>query len=97
MNTNKAKARFVVIYPMLVILIAAASIWGLAFSGATLAWAGALLTVLPFIALYLRATRSGSLARTSHRLPVLSAATVTGGGMAIYGYLQAGPDGSNVL
>ena len=92
MTTNKAKALFVVIYPMLVILIAAGSIWGLAFSGAAMAWAGALLTVLPFIGLYIRATKSGSLARTSHRLPVLSAITLLGGAIAVYGYVMAGPE-----
>jgi peroxiredoxin len=94
MTSNKAKALFVVIYPMLVVLIAAGSIWGLAFSGAAMAWAGALLTVLPFIGLYLRATRSGSLARTSHRLPLLSAITLLGGAVAVYGYAINGPDAS---
>jgi peroxiredoxin len=91
MNSNKAKARFVVLYPVVVLLIAAGGVAGLVFSEAMVAWSGALLTVAPFIGLYVRATRSPRLARTSHRLPVLTILTALGGAVAIYGYMLAGP------
>jgi peroxiredoxin len=92
MNSSKAKSRFVMLYPLLVLVIAAGGIAGLVFSDAGVAWAGALLTVAPFIGLYIRATRSGRLARTSHRLPVLTVLTAAGGAVAVYGYVLAGPD-----
>lgn len=94
MNINKAKSVFVLAYPILVLLITGGSIVGMSFAGARIAWAGALLTVLPFIGLYIRATKSGSLARTSHRLPLLSAITLLGGAVAVYGYVIDGPDAS---
>lgn len=90
MNINKAKSLFVIVYPILVLLIAGGAIAGMIFSGVRMAWGGALLTVLPFVGLYVRATRSGSLARTSRRLPVLSAMTLLGGAVAVYGFVMAG-------
>jgi len=90
MTPNRLKALFVTLYPPLVIVIGVASIAGLVFSGARTAWAGALLTVLPFVGLYLRATLSQNLARTSHSLPLLSLLTVGGGAVAIYGFWHTG-------
>lgn len=86
MTPNRLKALFVAIYPPLVVVIAAASIAGLALSDSRLVWAGALLTVMPFAGLYLRATVSRKLARTSRALPLLSAVTLAGVILALYGF-----------
>ncbi|MFN2168211.1 MAG: peroxiredoxin family protein, partial [Anaerolineae bacterium] len=63
-------------------------LWMLVAGGHRLAWAGALLTVLPFIGLYLRAVTSDTLARTSHSLPVLSALTLAGVALAAWAALS---------
>jgi peroxiredoxin len=82
---NRLKSIFVLVYPLCVVAIAAASVVALAARGLDLAWLGALLTVAPFIGLYLRAVTARKLARTSHRLPVLSAITLAGLALAAYG------------
>lgn len=90
MTPNRPKALFVAIYPPLVIAIAAGSIAGLVLSHHRVVWAGALLTVIPFAGLYLRATVSRTLARTSRGLPLLSMLTVAGCVLAIYGFWRHG-------
>lgn len=87
---NRIKSLFILVYPFLAAAIALAAVMALAAGGPDLAWAGALLSVLPFIGLYVRAAGSRRLARTSHRLPALSALTLTGLGLALYGVLGAG-------
>jgi peroxiredoxin len=87
---NRLKSLFVVWYPLLVVIIALAATAALLMRGLELAWLGALLTVLPFIGLYIRAVTAKKMARTSHRLPVLSAITIAGVGLAIYGWWQNG-------
>jgi peroxiredoxin len=92
MTPDRLKALFVAIYPPLVIAIAAGSIAGLALSDYRLVWAGALLTVIPFAGLYIRANVSRTLARTSRGLPLLSVVTAAGGVLAIYGFWRQGHD-----
>lgn len=86
-NMNRLKSLFVAVYPFMTAAIALAAVLALALGGWDPAWAGALLSVLPFIGLYLRAMGSHRLARTSHRLPVLSLLTLAGLGLALYGAL----------
>ena len=75
---------------MLVLLaVGAGSVAGLLLSDVPVAWAGALLTVLPFVVLYLRVTRSQSIARTSARLPVACVLTLAGAGIAAWGVLSS--------
>ncbi len=90
MTSNRLKSIFVTLYPLLVIVISVGAIAGLVFSDAAIAWAGALLTVAPFVGLYVRATLSQTLARTSHSLPLLSLLTVAGGAVAVYGFWDSG-------
>lgn len=97
MTANRLKALFIAVYPPVILLVGIASLAGLAFSGLKTAWAGVLLTVIPFIGLFLRATLSQGLARTSHSLPLLSAATLAGGVLAAYGSWGAGPSAVPVL
>ena len=87
---NRLKSLFVVWYPLLVIVIALGATAALLARGFDVAWLGALLTVLPFIGLYIRAVTAKKMARTSHRLPVLSAVTLAGVGLAFYGWSQNG-------
>ena len=87
---RNAKSLFILAYPVAVLLIAAWSAWELATGGASLLWGGALLTALPFIGLYIRAVTSETLARTTHSLPLLSALTLAGGGMAVWGFVESG-------
>ncbi len=82
---RKAKSIFILWYPLVVIAVAGISLWMLVAGGSRFAWGGALLTVLPFIGLYVRAVTSDTLARTSHSLPVLSALTLAGVGLAAWG------------
>jgi peroxiredoxin len=89
---RKAKSVFILLYPLAVLIIAAWSGWMLAVGASPLLWGGAMLTVLPFIGLYVRAVSSESLARTTHSLPVLSALTVTGAGLAVWGFVDSGLD-----
>jgi peroxiredoxin len=90
MTQNRLKSIFVALYPPLVIVIGVASIAGMMFSDQGMAWAGALLTVVPFVGLYLRATMSQTLARTSRSLPLLSLLTMAGGALAAYSFWQSG-------
>jgi len=87
---NRLKSIFVSAYALLVLLIAAASIVVLVRDGVDLTWLGALVTVLPFIGLFLRAVTSRHLTRTSHKLPVLTALTTLGGVLAAYGFWSSG-------
>lgn len=88
--SNRLKSVFIAVYLPLVILIGVSSIFGLVFSPAKIAWAGAGLTVLPFVGLFLRATLSRTLARTSRNLPLLSLVAVAGGVLAVYGFWRSG-------
>ena len=85
---RNAKSMFILAYPLAVLLIAGWSAWELATGGPVLSWGGALLTVIPFIGLYIRAVTSETLARTTHSLPVLSALTLAGGAMAAWGFVD---------
>lgn len=87
---NRLKSLFVLWYPLLVVIIAVAAIAAIVLRGPDPTWIGALLTVLPFIGLYLRAVTATKLARTSHRLPLLSAVTLFGAGLAAWGYFFEG-------
>jgi len=95
---RNAKSIFILAYPLAVLLIAGWSAWELATGGRALSWGGALLTVLPFIGLYIRAVTSETLARTTHSLPVLSALTLAGGAMAAWGFVDGdGRDGAALV
>jgi peroxiredoxin len=87
---NRLKSIFVLWYPIAVLLILASAVITMVVRGPDLAWSGALLTTLPFIGLYIRATTSRSLARTSHSLPILVLLTLAGGVLAAYGYWRSG-------
>jgi peroxiredoxin len=89
---RKAKSVFILLYPLAVLIIAVWSGWMLAIGAPPLLWGGAMLTVLPFIGLYVRAVTSDTLARTTHSLPVLSALTVAGAGLAVWGFVDSGLD-----
>ena len=90
MPVNRLKSLFVIWYPLAVILIVLASAASMIIQGPSLAWAGPLLTALPFIGLYLRAVTSKTMARTSHSLPLLVLVTAAGGVLAAYGYWRGG-------
>jgi peroxiredoxin len=92
---NRVKSIFILVYPVIVVGIATAALVMLFVRDADVAWLGALVSVLPFIGLYIRAVTARKLARTSHRLPVLSAITLAGGGLALYGFVQS--DGASWL
>lgn len=87
---NRLKSIFVLWYPIAVLVILASAVITMVVRGPDLAWSGALLTTLPFIGLYIRATTSRSLARTSHSLPILVLLTLAGGVLAAYGYWRSG-------
>lgn len=87
---NRLKSIFVLWYPVAVLLIVASAGLSMILRGPDLAWSGALLTALPFLGLYIRATTSRTLARTSHSLPILALLTLAGGVLAAYGYWQGG-------
>ena len=55
---NRLKSIFVLWYPIAVLLILASAVITMVVRGPDLAWSGALLTTLPFIGLYIRATTS---------------------------------------
>jgi peroxiredoxin len=86
MQTNRLKSLFVSFYMLVVVLVLLGSALGLITSEFRVAWAGALMTVLPFIGLYAYSVTSKSLARTSPRLPLVSTLTIAGGFVTIYGY-----------
>ncbi|MDH3915038.1 MAG: peroxiredoxin family protein [Chromatiales bacterium] len=86
MQTNRLKSVFVTIYMLVVVVVLLGSVVGLVISDFRLAWAGALMTVLPFMGLYAYSVTSKSLARTSPRLPLVSTLTIAGGLVTIYGY-----------
>lgn len=90
-GVRKLKSVFILCYPAAVVIIGLWSGWRLATGDAKLAWAGTLLTVLPFAGLYIRATTADTLARSSHNLPVLSLLTAAGVALALWGTLAA-PD-----
>lgn len=90
-STNRLKSIFVAVYSIAVVVVAVGSVLGVLFSDYPVAWAGALLTVLPFLTLYIRATRTGSLARTSRYLPVASAITLGGLAVSIIGASKGQP------
>ena len=77
-TVNKLKSIFVLWYPVSVLAIVVSAAISMIVQGPNLAWSGALLTALPFLGLYIRATTSRTLARTSHSLPILSLLTVAG-------------------
>ena len=77
MQTNRLKSLFVSFYMLVVVLVLLGSALGLITSEFRVAWAGALMTVLPFIGLYAYSVTSKSLARTSPRLPLVSTLTMT--------------------
>ena len=87
---NRLKSVFVLWYPVAVVLIVLSAVVALLTGGPDIAWFGALLTALPFVGLYIRATTSRSLARTSHNLPLLVVITLAGAGLAGYGYWRGG-------
>lgn len=87
---RRARSIFILLYPLAALGIALVSAWRLARGGDPWAWAGALLTVLPFIGLYVRAVTSDTLARTTHSLPVLSALTLGGLGLAAWAFAEDG-------
>ena len=87
---NRLKSWFILWYPLTVLVIGLLSIAMIVQRGLASAWVGTLLSVLPFVGLYLRATFSKHMARTSHRLPVLTLITALGGLWAAYRYIQGG-------
>lgn len=85
---NRLKSIFVSVYALLAMIIAVVSTVVLLRDGLELTWVGALVSVLPFIGLFVRAVTSRRLTRTSHSLPVLTAITVIGGAIAGYGFVS---------
>jgi len=90
MTSNRLKAIFVAVYPPLIVVIGLGAIAGLILSDARTGWMGALLTVLPFIVLFVRATLNKDMPRTSRSLPVASMLTAAGGALAAYGLWRDG-------
>ena len=90
---NRLKSIFVLIYPIVAGLIAVAAVIALAVGGPDPAWLGALVTVLPFLGLYVRAVKSANFARTSRHLPVLVAITLAGLALTAWGVARAGGGG----
>lgn len=88
-GSNRLKSIFVAVYMIVVLAVGVGSVAGLLLSDFPVAWAGALLTVLPFVLLYLRVTRSRTIARTSPRLPVACAVTLAGAGLAAWVFLSS--------
>ena len=89
-SMNRIKGIFILAYPALVIVIALVAITMIVDRGPVLSWIGALVTVLPFLGLQIRAKSSKKLARTSHRLPILSSLTLAGAVLSAYGFMHEG-------
>jgi peroxiredoxin len=87
---NRLKSIFVLVYPVVVVAIAAAAVVALVARGMDLAWLGALVAVLPFIGLYIHAVTARRMARMGPRLPILSTITLFGLALAAYGFWTAG-------
>jgi peroxiredoxin len=84
---QKLKPVFIGIYPLVAAATTVAALVMLASGHWSRVWLGALLAATPFVGLFIRAVTSRSMARTSHSLPLLAAATAAGGGIALWGYL----------
>ncbi len=87
---QKWKPVFIGIYPLVAAGTTVVATAMLATGHWSRVWLGALLASVPFVALFVRAITSRSMARTSHSLPLLAAATAAGGGIALWGYLTEG-------
>jgi peroxiredoxin len=87
---NRLKSIFVLVYPLTVVVIAAAAGFALVAHGMDLAWLGALVTVLPFIGLYIHAVTARRMAPMGPKLPILSAITLGGLALAAYGSWSIG-------
>ncbi len=87
MRSDRLKAYFIPIYMVLTMLIGAASVVMLVFSPDKLAWFGAMLTVLPFLQLYVQTTFIKAIPRTSRRLPVHTSLSVAG--LLLAGFVTA--------
>lgn len=89
---QKLKPVFIGIYPLVAAGTTVAAAAVLATGHWSRVWLGALLAAAPFVGLFIRAVTSRSMARTSHSLPLLAAATAAGGGLSLWGYLtETGP------
>ena len=87
---NRIKGIFILSYPALAVMIAIIAITMIVDRGPHLSWIGALITVLPFLGLQIRANTSKKLARTSHSLPILSSLTLAGAVLSAYGFFREG-------
>ena len=87
---NRIKGIFILSYPALAVMIALIAITMIVDRGPHLSWIGALITVLPFLGLQIRANSSKKLARTSHSLPILSSLTLAGAVLSAYGFFREG-------
>lgn len=81
---NRAKSIFIGVYPMIAMGIMTYAAWRLYASGDIVAWAGPLLTVVPFAAFLTRVMVLRDVARTSASLPVISTLALVAVGESAY-------------
>lgn len=86
---NGLKPYFVVPYMVLVAAIVVVALVQIVLHGPSLAWIGALMTVVPFLTFYGWAHIKKT-PRTSRYLPIPTLFSLAGLGLAIYAYAQAG-------
>lgn len=91
-TVNRLKSQFVLAYTALTGLIALGAITALVVGGMDYGWLGALLTVLPFIGLYIRVVKARKITRTSRYLPLLAAISLAGLGVSAWDYSQGALD-----
>jgi peroxiredoxin len=89
---NHLKSQLVLAYTALTGLIALGSVVAIVAGGLDYAWLGALLTVLPFIGLYIRVVKARKITRTSRHLPILAAISLAGFGLAAWDFRQGARD-----
>ena len=81
---NRAKSVFIGVYPMIAMAIVGYSVWQLSVTRDNFAWAGPVLTSLPFMAFLSYIMAFKSVARTSGSFPVLNLVAL--GGSVLAGY-----------
>lgn len=89
---NRAKSIFIGLYPMVAMGILGYAAWRLSVTRDGVAWAGPLLTTLPFMAFLSCVMLFKSVARTSGSFPALNALALGGTALSAYAVLGRGGD-----
>lgn len=89
---NRLKSVFIGVYPMIAMAIVGYSVWQLSVTRDNFAWAGPVLTSLPFMAFLSYIMAFKSVARTSGSFPVLNLVALGGSVLTGYAVLGRGAD-----